>query len=60
MVGASLIGFAIGQGFNGTVVPVEAGYLLCGLCAMASVLVAERGCLFRPHEIGVAEPCPAE
>jgi DHA1 family bicyclomycin/chloramphenicol resistance-like MFS transporter len=60
MVGASLIGFAIGQGFNGTVVPVEAGYLLCGLCAMASVLVAERGRLFRPHEIGVPEPCPAE
>jgi DHA1 family bicyclomycin/chloramphenicol resistance-like MFS transporter len=60
MVGASLIGFVIGQGFNGTVVPIEAGYLLCGLCTLAAVLVAERGRLFRPHEIGVATPCLAE
>lgn len=60
MVGASLIGFVIGQGFNGTVVPIVAGYLLCGLCALAAVLVAERGRLFRPHEIGVGSPCLAE
>ena len=52
MVGASLIGFVIGQCFNGTVAPMEAGYLLCGLCALASVLVAESGRLFRPHAIG--------
>ena len=60
MVGASLIGFVVGQAFNGTVVPMEAGYLLCGLCALASVLVAERGRLFQPHEIGVTGHCPAE
>lgn len=60
MVGASLIGFAIGQGFNGTVVPIEAGYLVCGLCALAAVLAAERGRLFRPHEMGVVSPCLAE
>jgi DHA1 family bicyclomycin/chloramphenicol resistance-like MFS transporter len=52
MVGASLIGFVIGQAFNGTVIPVEAGYLLCGLAALALVLVAERGRLFQPHEGG--------
>lgn len=60
MVGASLIGFAVGQAFNGTVVPMQAGYLLCGLFALAAVLVAERGRLFRPHETGVARPCLAE
>ena len=50
MVGASLIGFFIGQQFNGTVVPVEAGYLLCGLASLLAVLFAERGRLFRPHQ----------
>ncbi len=59
MVGASLIGFVIGQCFNGTVAPLEAGYLVCGLCALASVLAAERGRLFRPHA-GVAEGAAAE
>jgi MFS transporter, DHA1 family, multidrug resistance protein len=60
MIGASLIGFFIGQSFNGTVVPIETGYLACGLCALAAVLVAERGRLFRPHEMGVVSSCPAE
>jgi DHA1 family bicyclomycin/chloramphenicol resistance-like MFS transporter len=50
MVCASLIGFFIGQQFNGTVVPVEAGYLVCGLGALAFVLIAEKGRLFRPHQ----------
>ena len=49
MVGASLIGFAIGQQFNGSVIPMEAGYLACGLAGLAAVLVAEHGRLFRPH-----------
>jgi DHA1 family bicyclomycin/chloramphenicol resistance-like MFS transporter len=52
LVGASLIGFAIGQGFNRTAAPLEAGYLICGLCALAAVLTAERGRLFRPHPVG--------
>jgi MFS transporter, DHA1 family, multidrug resistance protein len=60
MVGASLIGFVVGQAFNGTVVPMQAGYLLCGLFALAAVLAAERGRLFRPHETGAARPCLAE
>jgi DHA1 family bicyclomycin/chloramphenicol resistance-like MFS transporter len=49
MVGASLIGFLIGQQFDRTVVPVEAGYLLCALGSLAFVLLAEKGRLFRPH-----------
>jgi DHA1 family bicyclomycin/chloramphenicol resistance-like MFS transporter len=51
MVGASLIGFAVGQAFNATVLPLEAGYLICGLCALAAVLTAEHGRLFQPHMI---------
>jgi DHA1 family bicyclomycin/chloramphenicol resistance-like MFS transporter len=60
MVGASLIGFAVGQAFNGTVVPLEAGYLICGLCTLAAVLTAEHGQLFRPHAIGAAPERVAE
>jgi DHA1 family bicyclomycin/chloramphenicol resistance-like MFS transporter len=60
MVGASLIGFVIGQAFDGAVVPLEAGYLLCGLGALASVLTAERGRLFQPHDMSVEHHCPAE
>lgn len=58
MVGASLIGFGIGQAFNGSVVPLETGYLICGLCALACVLVAERGRLFQPHAMGVLAAAP--
>ena len=53
MVGASLIGFFIGQHFNNTVIPMEAGYLVCGLASLAAVLFAERGRLFRPQQIRV-------
>ena len=60
LIGASLIGLAIGQAFDGTVVPMQAGYLLCGLFALAAVLTAERGRLFRPHEGASAQPCLAE
>lgn len=51
MVGASLIGLVIGQAFDGTVVPMQAGYLLCGLLALAAVLVAEGGRLFRHRDL---------
>ena len=47
IVGA-LLGFFIGQHFDGTVVPITLGFALCGLVALAIVLVAERGRLFRP------------
>jgi len=60
MVGASLIGFVVGQAFDGTVIPMQAGYLLCGLFALTAVLVAERGRLFRPHESVAVRPCLAE
>ncbi|AMJ62228.1 MFS transporter [Bosea sp. PAMC 26642] len=47
-VGGALLGFYIGQHFDGTVVPLTLGFSLCGLVALAIVLVAEKGRLFRP------------
>jgi DHA1 family bicyclomycin/chloramphenicol resistance-like MFS transporter len=48
---AALIGFAIGQQFNGTVVPLTAGFLGCGLAALAVVLWAEGGKLFLARDV---------
>lgn len=45
-VGGVVIGSAIGQAFDGTVVPVSAGYFAMGVCALAAILVAENGRLF--------------
>ena len=42
----SLVGFAIGQAFNGTVVPMTLGFTACGIAALGFVLMAERGRLF--------------
>jgi DHA1 family bicyclomycin/chloramphenicol resistance-like MFS transporter len=47
VVGA-LLGFYIGQHFDGTVVPLTLGFALCGIAALATVLVVERGRLFHP------------
>jgi len=48
-VGGALIGFFIGQRFDGTALPVVLGFGGCGLAALAMVLIAEKGRLFRPH-----------
>lgn len=45
----SLLGFAVGQQFNGTTVPMVLGFTVFGLIALAWVLFAERGRLFRSH-----------
>jgi len=47
-VGGALLGFYIGQHFDGTAVPLTLGFSLCGLAALAVVLVTERGRLFTP------------
>ena len=49
-VGAALIGLFIGQRFNGTTVPLTLGYAGCSLAALALVLLAERGRLFRARQ----------
>jgi len=48
--GGATIGFLIGQCFNGTAVPLTAGYMISGLVALAIVLIAERGRLFQGGE----------
>ena len=45
-VGGALLGGFIGQQFDGTVVPVAAGYLVMGVSALTCVLIAENGRLF--------------
>jgi len=45
-VGGALIGGYIGQLFNGTTIPVAAGYLSMGILALLCILVAEKGKLF--------------
>ncbi|MET0295005.1 MAG: multidrug effflux MFS transporter [Phenylobacterium sp.] len=60
MVGGSLIGFLIGQCFDGTVVPIEIGCVLFGSLALAAVFWAERGKLFQPHRDSDPDPVLAE
>ena len=43
---AALIGSVIGQQFNGTVAPMAAGFLLCGIVALVLVYWSESGELF--------------
>ena len=52
----SLLGFAVGQQFNGTTVPMTLGFTVFGLIALGWVLFAERGRLFRAHHL----PPPAQ
>ncbi|MBA2934934.1 multidrug effflux MFS transporter [Sphingomonas sp. CGMCC 1.13654] len=47
--GGALLGFAISQSFNGTTVPMTAGFALAGLAGLAIILVTEGGRLFRPR-----------
>ena len=44
-----VIGTAIGQSYDGTLLPFTTGFFLCTLAALAAVLVTERGVLFRAH-----------
>ncbi len=48
MLAGALIGAEIGQHFDGTTVPLYAGFLLMGLVALAIVAITERGRLYRP------------
>ncbi|MGQ4273559.1 multidrug effflux MFS transporter [Terrihabitans sp. B22-R8] len=48
--GGALIGFYVGQHFDGTILPLTLGFSLCGLMALVMVLIAEKGVLFRSTE----------
>jgi len=45
----TLIGMAIGQAFDGTVLPLAAGFLATGVLSLGVVFWTERGRLFAPH-----------
>jgi MFS transporter, DHA1 family, multidrug resistance protein len=45
------IGTAIGQAYDGTLLPFATGAFVCTLAALAVVLVAERGRLFRSRQV---------
>ena len=49
--GGALIGFLIGQMFNGSVVPLTLGFAVTGTAALAFVFVAEGGRLFRAPQL---------
>jgi DHA1 family bicyclomycin/chloramphenicol resistance-like MFS transporter len=53
--GGALLGFFIGQRYNGTVVPLTLGFSVYGVLAILVILAAERGRLFR-SEASVAIP----
>jgi MFS transporter, DHA1 family, multidrug resistance protein len=43
------VGTAIGQAYDGTLLPFATGFLLCTLATLAVVAITEKGRLFRPH-----------
>jgi DHA1 family bicyclomycin/chloramphenicol resistance-like MFS transporter len=45
-IGGSIIGAAIGQAFNGTALPMVAGFFVVGIIGLVFVLIGERGRLF--------------
>lgn len=48
-VGGSLIGALIGQSFDGTALPMVAGFFIVSLVGLVFVLIGEKGQLFHPH-----------
>jgi DHA1 family bicyclomycin/chloramphenicol resistance-like MFS transporter len=50
-IGGALLGFAIGQQFDGSTVPMTVGFVLLGVAALALVLTAEKGRLFKAHHL---------
>ena len=53
-LGGALLGFAIGQQFDGTTVPMTLGFAATGLAALVFVVLAERGRLFQRAPGGLA------
>jgi DHA1 family bicyclomycin/chloramphenicol resistance-like MFS transporter len=46
-IGGSIIGAAIGQAFDGTALPMVAGFFVVGVIGLIFVLIGEKGRLFR-------------
>ncbi|HWZ41196.1 MAG TPA: multidrug effflux MFS transporter [Bradyrhizobium sp.] len=43
------VGMAIGQSYDGTLLPFSIGFCICALAALGIAAVTEKGRLFRPH-----------
>lgn len=56
-IGGALLGFWIGQHFDGTTVPMTVGFAALGVLALLLVLAAEKGRLFKAHHL---RPMPAK
>jgi DHA1 family bicyclomycin/chloramphenicol resistance-like MFS transporter len=52
-VGGSLIGAAIGQAYDGTALPMVAGYFVVSIIGLIFVLIGEKGRLFQAHNPAV-------
>jgi MFS transporter, DHA1 family, multidrug resistance protein len=59
-LGGALVGALIGRQFNGTLLPLAAGSLCCGLASLVFVLLAEKGKLFRGHHSAEETPAVAQ
>jgi DHA1 family bicyclomycin/chloramphenicol resistance-like MFS transporter len=59
-LGGALVGALIGRQFNGTLMPLAAGSLCCGLASLLFVLFAEKGRLFRGHHTAGETPAAAQ
>jgi len=58
--GGALLGFLVGQQFDGTTVPLSVGFTVYGTLALVVVLVAERGRLFGAIQAGPSPAAAAE
>jgi DHA1 family bicyclomycin/chloramphenicol resistance-like MFS transporter len=50
-IGGALLGFWIGQQFDGSTVPMTVGFAALGVVALLLVLAAEKGRLFKAHHL---------
>jgi DHA1 family bicyclomycin/chloramphenicol resistance-like MFS transporter len=50
-IGGALLGFWIGQQFDGSTVPMTVGFAVLGVVALLLVLTAEKGRLFKAHHL---------
>lgn len=48
-LGGGVLGALIGYAYNGTIIPLFAGFFVLSLCSLALVMLAEGGQLFEPH-----------
>lgn len=48
--GGAILGYFIGQAFNGTILPLTVGFALLGFASIVTVLITEKGRMFKPGD----------